>query len=94
MLTWNVTYRTKPGQRAAFYEALSALGVRENSLREEGNVKYDYYFDAQDPDALLLVETWTEPALQEAHCRTEVFARLQALKARFCTGVTIDKFSH
>lgn len=94
MLTWNVTYHTRPGQRTAFYEAVSALGVRENSIREEGNVKYDYYFDAQDADALLLVETWTEPALQEAHCQTEIFARLQALKARFCTDVTIDKFNY
>lgn len=94
MLTWNVTYHTRSGQRTAFYEAVSALGVRENSIREEGNVKYDYYFDAQDPDALLLVETWTEPALQEAHCQTEIFARLQALKARFCTDVTIDKFNY
>ena len=91
MLTWNVTYHTKPCQREAFYEALMALGVRENSLQEEGNVKYDYYFHAQDPDALLLVETWTQPAFQEAHCQTEIFARLQALKVRFCEGVTIDK---
>lgn len=94
MLTWNVTYHTKPGQREAFYQAITDLGVRANSIREEGNVKYDYYFDAQDPDALLLVETWTEPALQEAHCRTEIFARLQTLKAQFCTNVTIDKFSY
>lgn len=94
MLTWNVSYRTKPGQREAFFRALSDLGVRENSLREEGNLKYDYYFDAQDPDTLLLVESWTEPALQEAHCRTARFAKLQELKARFCESVTIDKFSY
>ena len=34
MLTWNVTYHTKPGQRTAFYEALTSLGVRDNSLQE------------------------------------------------------------
>ena len=28
MLTWNVTYHCKPGQRAAFYQALCALGTR------------------------------------------------------------------
>lgn len=92
MLTWNVTYHVKPGQRDAFFKAISDLGIRANSLQEAGNVKYDYYFDAQDPDALLLVESWTEPDLQEAHCKTEIFARLQELKAQFCTGVTIDKF--
>ena len=92
MLTWNVTYHCKPGKREAFFQAISELGVRGNSNREEGNLKYDYFFDAQDPDALLLVESWTEPALQQAHCRTEIFARLQALKAEYCENVTIDKF--
>lgn len=93
MLTWNVTYHCKPGQREAFYEALRCLGIRENSLREAGNVKYDYFFSTEDSDALLLVETWTEPALQEAHCQTDVFARLQVLKAQYCDSVTIDKFT-
>ena len=92
MLTWNVTYHCKPGKREAFFKAISELGFRGNSNREEGNLKYDYFFDAQDPDALLLVESWTEPALQQAHCRTEIFARLQALKAEYCENVTIDKF--
>ena len=94
MLTWNVTYHTKPGQRQAFYEAVTELGVRENSIHEEGNLKYDYFFDAQDADALLLVETWTTPELQQAHCQTETFAKLQALKAEYCTGVSIDKFEY
>ena len=94
MLTWNVTYHTKPGQRQAFYDAVTALGVRVTSFHEEGNLKYDYFFDAQDTDALLLVETWTTPELQQAHCQTETFAKLQTLKAQFCDNVTIDKFNY
>lgn len=94
MLTWNVTYHCKAGQRRAFYEALTELGVRRNSLQEEGNLKYDYYFAMESPDDLLLVESWTEPKFQEAHCQTELFARLQALKVRFCADVTINKFTH
>lgn len=92
MLTWNVAYHCKPGKREEFFKAISALGVRAHSNSEAGNVKCDYFFDAQDPDTLLLVETWTEPALQQAHCQTEIFARLQALKTEFCENVTIDKF--
>lgn len=92
MLTWNVTYHCKSGMRNTFYQALADLGVAANSRQEAGNLKYDYFFSAEDPDALLLVESWTEPALQQAHCQTEVFAKLQALKAEFCETVTIDKF--
>ena len=94
MLTWNVTYHCKKGQREAFYRAVCDLGVRANSRTEEGNRRYDYYFAAEAPDDLLLVETWTEPALQQAHCATEIFARLQALKAEYCESVEIEKFDY
>ena len=94
MLTWNVTYHCKPGQRDAFFQALCQLGVRNNSIHEEGNLKYDYFFDAQNTDALLLVESWTSPELQQVHCETEIFAQLQALKAQFCDNVHIDKSNY
>ena len=94
MLTWNATYHCRSGKRAAFYQALCELGVRANSLTEDGNCRYDYYFAAEDPDALLLVESWTDAEHQKAHCETEIFAGLQDLKAQFCEGVEIEKFSY
>ena len=93
MLTWNVTYHCKPGQREAFYQGLCALGVRENSKSEAGNCRYDYYFAAEAQDDLLLVETWTTPETQQAHCQTEKFAQLQECKAQFCDSVEIEKFN-
>lgn len=93
MLTWNVTYHCKSGQREAFYRALCDLGIRANSLKEEGNLKYDYFLAAEAPDDLLLVESWTTPELQQAHCQTEIFGRLQELKAQYCDSVQIDKFN-
>ena len=94
MLTWNVTYHCRPGQREPFYEALCELGIRANSRAEAGNLGYDYYFAAEAPDDLLLVESWESPALQKAHCETAIFAELQALKIRFCESVEIDKFQY
>ena len=55
MLTWNVTYHCKSGQREAFYQALCDLGIRANSLKEEGNLKYDYFLAAEAPE---LVRRW------------------------------------
>ena len=93
MLPWNVTYHCKSGQRSAFYQALCDLGIRANSLTEEGNCRYDYYFAAEAPDDLILVESWTSPLLQKAHCETDIFMKLQELKAQFCDSVEIDKFT-
>ena len=94
MLTWNVTYHCKPGQRDAFYKALCDLGVRANSLTEAGNVKYDYFLDVQDPDVLLLIETWESQEALTAHSSTETFAKLQALKGTYCQDVKLDRFEY
>ena len=91
MLTWNVTYTCKPGRRAAFYQALSDLGIRDSSRAEAGNCGYDYFFAAEAADDLLLVESWDSPAHQQAHCQTEIFPQLQALKARFVESTEILK---
>ena len=93
MLTWNVTYHCKAGKRAAFYQALCELGIGANSRAEAGNCGYTYYFAAEAENDLLLVESWDSPAHQQAHCETELFAKLQALKAEYCSGVRIDKFN-
>ena len=92
MLTWNVTYCCRPGQRESFYQALCALGIRESSRQEEGNLNYAYFFSAHNPDELLLVEQWTTPELQQLHCQTPMFAQLQALKKQYCLDTRIDKF--
>ena len=91
MLKLEVVYRCKPGQREAFHKELCAIGAREISIHEKGNHKYDYYFDAQDPDALLLLELWDDDACLAAHSATENMARIKQLKAIYCESSTIDR---
>ena len=91
MLTWNVTYHCKRGQREAFYRALCELGMQTSSRAEAGNCGYAYYFAAEAPDDLLLVESWESPEDQQAHFQTEIFPQLQALKARFVESTEILK---
>lgn len=92
MLTLNVTYHCKPGHREAFYQALCDLGARAISLSEKGNHMYDYFFDAQDPDILFLLEKWETAEDLAAHSSTDSFAKLQELKTVHCDSVDVDKF--
>ena len=97
MLTWNVTYHCKSGQREAFYQALCDLGIRANSLKEEGNLKYDYFLAAEAPDVLIVdsIQTLYNDALESpaGSVSQEIFGRLQELKAQYCDSVQIDKFN-
>ncbi len=92
MIYWNVCYRCKNGVRAEFYQALCSQKIREKTLGEAGCVRYDFFFDAQDPDVLLLVEIWTDHESQNTHRQTKTCHQLQVLKAEYCVDTVIDKF--
>jgi len=62
MIVLNVTYKCKPGMREAFLDAIKAEGLDAASRSEEGNSKYDFYFAADNPDELFLVEYWRDAA--------------------------------
>ena len=92
MLTLNVTYRCKPGQREAFYEALCELGTRRIANNERGNICYDYYFGAELSDDLFLLECWEDDSALDEHKQTASFAKLQELKAQYCADVIVARF--
>ena len=90
---YDVKYTVKPGKRAEFIAALAKLGVGANSRREEGNRKYEYIVPTVEKDTLILHEIWETLDFQKAHCQTEVFKELIALKAEFVddTAITVTE---
>ena len=55
-LTLLVKYQTKPNKRKDFVKKVISSGVLEKIRQEDGYISYDYYYDAVNPDCVLLVE--------------------------------------
>lgn len=49
-LTLYVVYTAKPGCREAFVRQIVMEGIADTIRREEGCIRYDYYFSAQQED--------------------------------------------
>jgi len=54
-LTLYVAYTAKPGCRETFVRQIVMEGIADTIRREEGCIRYDYYFSAQQEDEILLV---------------------------------------
>jgi len=91
MIVMNVLYTVKPGRREAYYRLLNTLGIPQASRAEEGNLCYDYFYAADDPDLLFLWEQWQDEAALARHCQTPHFARLQEMKAEWLEKTDIHK---
>ena len=89
MLGINVTYTMKPGARAAFLEGLAACGVREDVLREDGCLQYDYFLPVEGEDSVLLMEKWTSREAQKVHLTQPHMAKIAALKEQFVADTQV-----
>ena len=54
MIILHVTYTAKPGQKENYLKAVAAAGIDAASRAEAGNVRYDYFYAAQQEDTILL----------------------------------------
>ena len=92
MLVFNVTFRCRPGKREEFLEKLRAEGIDAACCGEAGNAGYDYYFSAENPDDLLLVEKWQDAAAVGSHARQPHMARMDELKAEYVEDLILEMY--
>jgi len=90
MLVFNVTFNCRPGMREAFLETLTAEGIVAACRREEGNMKYDYYFPAERADELLLIEKWRDADALAAHAKQAHMKRMDEIKAEYVEDMALE----
>ena len=88
----NVTYHCKEGMREEFLGTIIAEGIDKKCRAENGNIKYDYYFAADDENELFLVEKWENADVLAVHMQQDHFKRLGELKEQFVEDTEIMRF--
>ena len=78
-----VIYTAKPGMREAFLNAVKSSGILQRILDEKGCRRYEYFASVQNPDTLLLAETWENAELQKIHMTQPHMTELKAIKERY-----------
>jgi quinol monooxygenase YgiN len=92
MIEVEVYYRLNPGTAKTFLDKLSQIRMRELTRAEPGNLQYDYFYDAQDENTVLLLEKWANQELLTAHEHSDHFYRLPWAKEG-CV-LSIEKIRH
>ena len=92
MIVLNVTYKCKPDMAHEFLEAIMTEGLDVACRAEEGNIKYDYYFPADDSDEMVLIEKWKDAEALALHGTLPHFARIGELKNEYVDETIIEKF--
>ena len=92
MITIHLYYRGTGGSARRFAEDMEALGIADAIRREEGNLQYQYFQPLDDPETVLLIDSWRDQAAIDAHHPSPMMGQLAALREKYDLHMTADRF--
>ena len=93
MYTIYVTFQCLDGKREAFIQRVNAEGIADAVRKEDGCIRYDYYFSEKDPNEILLIEAWESKHHQEVHIGQPHMEKLRSFKADYITATKLGEFT-
>ena len=91
-LTVNIYYTGTNGNARKFAEEMTSSGLVEAIRAEESNEKYAYYFPAEDPETVLLIDRWRDQAALDIHHKTPMMAQIAALREKYHLKMRVERY--
>ncbi|MCR5316917.1 MAG: antibiotic biosynthesis monooxygenase [Treponema sp.] len=92
MITVNLYYKGKDGAAKAFAEEMEASGIADSIRAEEGNIRYQYFIPMNDPETVLLIDSWKDQAAIDAHHASPMMKQLAELREKYDLHMTVERF--
>ena len=91
-ITVNLRYTGTGGNARAFAEEMTSSGTVEKIRAEEGNLRYEYYTSLEDPETVLLIDSWADQSAIDAHHASPMMATIAALREKYDLHMTVERF--
>ena len=92
MITIILYYKGSNDSARAFAEEMERSGIAEDIRKEPGNLRYQYFQPLNDPETVLLIDSWTDQAAIDAHHASPMMAKLAALREKYDLHMTAERF--
>lgn len=91
-ITVNLRYTGKEGAARRFAEEMITSGTVAAIRAEAGNLRYEYYQPFDDPETVLLIDSWTDQTAIDAHHASPMMATIAALREKYDLHMTVERF--
>ena len=92
MITVNIRYTGVGGAARAFAEEMTASGTVAAIRAEAGNLRYEYYLPMDDPETVLLIDSWTDQRAIDAHHASPMMAAIAALREKYDLHMAVERY--
>ena len=92
MITVNLYYKGTNGNARAFANEMESSGIADAIRAEKGNLRYEYFQPLDDPETILLIDSWTDQAAIDAHHASPMMKQLAELRDKYDLHMTVERF--
>ena len=91
-ITVNLRYTGKDGNARKFAEEMTAGGTVAAIRAEAGNLRYEYYQSLDDPETVLLIDSWESQEAIDIHHASPMMATIAALREKYYLHMTVERY--
>ena len=91
-ITVNLRYTGKNGNARRFAEEMTDGGTVAAIRAEKGNLRYEYYQPLDDPETILLIDSWENQEAIDIHHASPMMATIAALREKYDLHMTVERY--
>ena len=91
-ITVNLRYKGKDDSAMKFVQEMISSGTVDKIRAEEGNLRYEYFQSLDDPETILLIDSWTEQSAIDKHHATPMMGTIAELREKYDLHMTVERF--
>lgn len=88
----NLYYTGKNGNAKNFVEEMEKTGVAQRIRNERGNERYDYFQPLNDPETVLLIDSWCDQESLDAHHASPMMDELAELREKYDLHMRVERY--
>ena len=91
-ITVNLYYTGTKGSAAVFAQEMIASGTVEAIRLEEGNLQYEYFQPLEDPETILLIDSWQDQQALDRHHASPMMTRILELREKYDLHMRAERY--
>ena len=92
-ITVNLRYTGTDGNARKFAEEMISSGTVDAIRAEEGNLRYEYYQSLEDPETILLIDSWANQEAIDKHHATPMMDTIAKLREKYDLHMTVERYT-
>lgn len=88
----NLYYTGTGGAARAFAREMEESGTADRVRAEAGNQRYAYFFPADDPETVLLMDVWMDQAALDRHHASPMMETIAKLREKYGLRMRAERY--